>query len=70
MNDEMLSKQILPLMPVPIPENSIIVFELILIDVIADLHTVHLIPPGTVLIVLGTAVIETRITPSDAQITS
>jgi hypothetical protein len=43
-------------MPVPIHENSTIVFELLLIDVIAGLHPVHLIQPGTVLIVLGTAV--------------
>jgi len=43
-------------MPVPIHENSTIVFELILIDVIAGLHTVHFIPQGTVLIVLGPAV--------------
>jgi hypothetical protein len=43
-------------MPVPIHENSIIVFILILIDVIAGFHPVHLIQPGTVLIVLGTAV--------------
>jgi hypothetical protein len=42
-------------MPVRIDENSIIVFELIPIDVIAGPHTVHLIPPETVLIVLGTA---------------
>jgi hypothetical protein len=43
-------------MPVLIHENSTIVFELILIDAIAALHTVHFIPPGTVFIVLGTAV--------------
>jgi hypothetical protein len=43
-------------MPVPIHENSTIVFELIIIDVVAGLHTVHLIPPGTLLIVLGTPV--------------
>lgn len=43
-------------MPLLIHENSSIVFELILIDLIAGLHTVHLIQPGTVFIVLGTAV--------------
>ena len=43
-------------MPVPIHENSTIVFELLLIDVIAGLHPVHLIQPGTVLIILGAAV--------------
>jgi hypothetical protein len=40
----------------PRPENSIIVFEIILTDVIADLHTAHHMPPGTIFIVLGTAV--------------
>jgi hypothetical protein len=38
------------------PGNSIIVFEIILTDVIADLHTAHHMPPGTIFIVLGTAV--------------
>jgi len=40
----------------PRPGNSIIVFEIILTDVIADLHTAHHMPPGTLLILLGTAV--------------
>ena len=43
-------------MPVPMHENSTIVIEFTLIDVIAGVHTVHLIPPGTALIVLGRAV--------------
>jgi len=42
-------------MPLLTHVNSTIGFELILIDVIAALHTVHFIPPRTMLIVLGTA---------------
>ena len=52
------------------PGNSIIVFEIILTDVIADLHTAHHMPPGTRLIVSSARpLIETRITPSTAEST-
>ena len=57
-------------MPVPIHENSTIVFELLLIDVIAGLHPVHLIQPGTVLIILGAAVDQDKYHSFRRRITS